>query len=88
MEITHSFVGMNELKKELTTNIYPNPSTGLINIETKGYSRLSIFKMDGRLIETESEFVNNTTKFLPKGIYLFKITHDNDSQEIKRIIIQ
>ena len=69
---------LNGVDEEL--NIYPNPSSGLLNIEFKNKGseilNIKIYNALGQLVYTQSELVNTTTvinlSHLPKGLYYLK----------------
>jgi len=77
-------------------SIYPNPSTGIFNLNFtssyKGLVSLNIFSLDGRQVQSLN-VQKNSSKLLhsislanqPKGIYLVKIT-EGDKQFQQRIV--
>jgi Secretion system C-terminal sorting domain len=65
-------------------NIYPNPSKGLLKIESNNNKnlKLSIFDILGNLITSENNIVSGNTlefKNLSSGIYLIQITDVNQN---------
>lgn len=66
-----TYVGVNELKKSL--NIYPNPTTGIINIDTKETYSVEIFDLKGQVLIEDNAQQSLDISFLKKGIYLLKI---------------
>lgn len=89
-------------KKFITTNnnedvplkvgVYPNPSSGIFNIQLENNSKksqLEVFDMTGKKI-TSAEIYNNYSLDLTgysKGIYIVKI-NTNDKQVVKKIILE
>jgi len=75
------------------TNIYPNPSTGIITLELSGYaqSELSVYDMSGlRLVNKTllgSEKYELDLSFLPGGIYLLRVQNIQHIS-IHKLIIQ
>ncbi|MCK9255634.1 MAG: C25 family cysteine peptidase [Bacteroidales bacterium] len=61
-------------------NIYPNPSTGIINIENENIiSNISVFNNIGQMLENKNYKDSNISidlHNLPNGIYFIKITDD------------
>jgi Secretion system C-terminal sorting domain len=70
--------------------LYPNPSTGLINLNAPIASTFQIFDMKGQQIQ-EGKTTSITTlidlQSKPKGIYLIKLT-GTDKDTYKKIIIK
>ena len=76
-------------------NIYPNPSTGIINIDLpKGLTKLelSVFNMVGQIVFTD-EIVSQTETIktidlsdVPKGIYFIGLKSDGEQQFSKVIL--
>jgi hypothetical protein len=55
-----------------TVNVYPNPTTGILNIDVSDYEGVSVYDMRGRLvIESESPTIDLIDQ--SKGIYLLKV---------------
>jgi hypothetical protein len=75
------------------TNIYPNPSRGIITLELSGYaqSELSVYDMSGlRLVDKTllgSDKYELDLSFLPGGIYLLRVQNIQDIS-IHKLIIQ
>jgi hypothetical protein len=66
--------GTNELSKN-DVRIYPNPTTGVLNISSHETAEASLYTANGSLIETFQ--VNNTKRIdlsnLPNGIYFIRV---------------
>lgn len=82
----------HHLKKEI--KIYPNPTTDLVNIALKNslsISDISIFNLQGKLIEAYSDLNDNTirisTKQYQKGIYLIKISTTEKNNIYKKLVV-
>ena len=78
-------VGADEISNNI--KIYPNPSSGLIRINSANVYNLEIFDITGKMIE--SKFVDNSTSvnMNKAGIYLFRFSNNNEIFT-KRIIIK
>ena len=70
-------------------HIYPNPSTGMVHIETSAeQSEVFIFSSKGQLIKHLIAVSNETLNLddLPKGLYFIKILTQNESKTQKLIL--
>ncbi len=76
-------------------NVYPNPSTGLVYIESAmstGSLNLVVTDINGRVIETGSNSITsgvNTINLngVQKGTYFFKLSNEN-AEKVYRVVIQ
>jgi hypothetical protein len=70
-----SSVGINEIGSDNTINIYPNPVTNNITIETPQQATIEITDIQGRLIKTLEVNAGKTSvdvSTLPSGVYIVK----------------
>jgi hypothetical protein len=66
--------GANILEEMAAVNVYPNPTTGVLNFNaTEEVAEVSIFGMDGKLAMTASTS-NVDMSALPNGIYHYSVT--------------
>lgn len=66
--------------KAITANLYPNPATGFVNIETTQGSRINIYSISGAKVKTISNAATLTTistADMVKGMYLVSIVNNN-----------
>jgi hypothetical protein len=82
-----------KIKKDIDILIYPNPSTGIINIsriDVGNNTLVQVFDMSGRLLKTKI-LINSQTQLdlsnYPKGTYFIRIREEN-RVITKKIIIQ
>jgi hypothetical protein len=76
-------------------NLYPNPSTGIVFIEsafTEGTFNLEITDVNGRIIESGNNTISAGTNSVDlsrveKGTYFFKLSTEN-AEKIYRVVIQ
>ncbi|MCH2044319.1 MAG: T9SS type A sorting domain-containing protein [Saprospiraceae bacterium] len=75
--------------------VYPNPSTGLINIDivqnndVGSIESIQVFSNDGRLVQSYESIPNKSLinlEDLPKGVYYLKVQTTKQS-ELKKIIL-
>jgi len=78
-----------------TVNLYPNPSTGLVYIEsalsTESFN-LVITDINGRVVETGSNSIKNgvntvNLNAVQRGTYFFKLSNEH-AEKVYRIVIQ
>jgi hypothetical protein len=76
-------------------NIYPNPSTGSVFIESTfetGTYNLMVTDINGRIIQTTINSLSTGVNLInlnevQKGVYIFKISNEN-TQKVFRVVIQ
>ena len=88
------FIGSVDENEESQIKIYPNPSTGIITIESeesKMLEKIEVLSTDGRVVFTKDTPKNSSTSInlnkLPPGIYYLKAKLSN-SFIVKKIIRQ
>lgn len=78
-----------------SVNLYPNPSTGLVYIEsalsTESFN-LVITDINGRVVETGSNSIKNgvntvNLNHVQRGTYFFKLSNEN-AEKVYRVVIQ
>ncbi|MBL1221811.1 T9SS type A sorting domain-containing protein [Chryseobacterium sp. L7] len=74
--------------KAKTTNFYPNPTKGEINIKTdKKVKVISVMDMSGKTVaKTESEKADISA--LPKGTYIIKAEFNDNTSAVEKIVKQ
>ncbi len=87
---------------ELKSNLYPNPSSGLVNLEMTipteaGRVEMTIIDLNGKIVSTANweaqdadQSVNHQIdlSFQPKGVYLLNISGTNGSRLMHKLIVQ
>lgn len=76
-------------------SIYPNPAKDIITIETSNSSNhiesVNIYSLQGKIVKTITPNGNSSIKIntadLAKGMYLTEIISDNNTKEIKKLIV-
>lgn len=82
----NNVLATNEVSKARTTNIYPNPTKGEINIKTdKKIKSSSVLDLSGKsVLSTASEKADLSS--LPKGTYLIQIEFADGTSTTEKII--
>ena len=83
------FTGISQID-EVSTKIYPNPATDLVNIETSvsGQTKAELLSQAGKTMLV-TEFYGKTTmdlNHIPSGLYLIKITNNNGVKTYKIVV--
>lgn len=85
-------VGVNSVQAEFTSNIYPNPTTGILFIYYPSADDFSceIFSINGKLVLSKHNIKGSTTKVdmsgLRSGIYIVDIRSGERSEKHKIIL--
>lgn len=85
--------GISEVNLQNEIQIFPNPSTGIINISNLPDRplKLQLFNMLGKLVyETQIQAINYSLNLnlMPGGIYLLKVIEKNKSIVFEKVILQ
>ena len=67
-------------------HLFPNPTTGLVNIEHAENATIMVYNQVGALIETVSNTNQIDLSSFDNGIYIVKVIANN-SANIKRIVL-
>jgi uncharacterized repeat protein (TIGR01451 family) len=73
-------------KSNQNIKIYPNPTTGIINIKAENIKRVEILDMNGKIIYSDKKNIIDLSKKV-KGIYFIKITTQKEVV-VKKIILE
>lgn len=69
------FVGINNTE-EVSVNVYPNPTTSIVNIEAEGLKAVEVLDMAGRTVMTSNKNTVDLSS-LSNGVYMFRIDTEN-----------
>ena len=74
-------IGVNQVKASNNVKVYPNPTTGLVNLENVENATINVYSLAGNLVKTvQSTSVNASINLtgLAKGTYLVKVVKANE----------
>lgn len=78
--------------EQLRFSVYPNPATGLVNIESKRHlKQVKLLDIRGREVATQQIISNKHTfsvEHVPKGVYFLKVTDAEGNTATQRLIKQ
>lgn len=72
------------------TQVYPNPTTGLITIEGNDINKVEVLDINGKMIMTVNDYTNKLQIDLsvyPKGVYFVRLQNDNEIKT-KKVVLQ
>ncbi|OOV20111.1 LamG-like jellyroll fold domain-containing protein [Flavobacterium sp. LM4] len=79
----------NHFEFSSKTTVYPNPSNGLFSLNNDARAAIVVYDLNGKIIKSENINFGNTNLNLnssPNGVYLLKITYDNNQVETIKLI--
>jgi len=82
-------LNVNDFTKNLIS-ISPNPSKGIITINTENTLNLTIYDITGKVVFSKNNVINNETinlSSLQNGVYLAKMVTETGVEETKKIIL-
>ena len=82
-------VGTVNLFKNNTLTVFPNPSSGVFNLEaTAGKYKVRIYSIEGRLINKFNLFEGRTSFTLQPGIYILEAENENGAIATQKVVAQ
>lgn len=87
--VTGNPLGINE-NNDIVVMIYPNPSEGIVNIQTKNNLDIAIFDITGKLVFNAHDISNGNQldlSTLKTGLYLVKL-NDGSNESTQKLIIK
>jgi hypothetical protein len=92
LRVVRNIVGVEDLSgKDIENlNIYPNPTTEVLNIEFENDGNYSLFSIDGKQVLQNGKLQNELTSIdisdLRTGMYLLRVVTDGGNVITKRVI--
>lgn len=88
-------VGIGNVNVSMGLNVYPNPSSGLVNLEfsnVNSNSKLSVIAIDGKTVANQNVAANTNNLYLnleelQSGIYFIRL-QNNKGSAYKRLVIR
>ena len=77
VEIEGPLLSNKDIKQEKPI-LYPNPTTGILNIENVTVNKILIYDLSGKLISKLSSQHQINVSNLSKGVYLFKLISEEE----------
>lgn len=74
---------------EMTTAIYPNPTTGSFVIENANMAQVEIYNLVGQKVyEAQGDVISVDASNWNKGMYLVNIKNQNGSMETRKLMVK
>jgi hypothetical protein len=71
--------------------VYPNPASTFITIKSEKIKEITLYSMDGKIVLEQATQSSTQTKidlpYLPSGMYLLKVTHEDNTIQFKKIAL-
>lgn len=84
--VVSSCIGLEDINSTAILNVYPNPSTGIFQLQVNEEVQLAVYSVEGRLIQQMQLIPGNHLLNLEKegtGIYLLQINTSNGQFRMK-----
>jgi Secretion system C-terminal sorting domain len=84
--VVSSCIGLEDINSTAILNVYPNPSTGIFQLQVKEEVQIAVYSVEGRLIQQMQLIPGNHLLNLEKeatGIYLLQINTSNGQYRMK-----
>ncbi len=80
---------LNDLSNDNAIYIYPNPTSGGLNIFSNSYQNIKLYNSLGQVIfSSEEKLLKLQIEIKETGIYLFQFTNEKGMTTLRRIIVQ
>jgi hypothetical protein len=91
VEVTQRAVGITKTEAEAGINIFPNPTSGVLNIVVANDAHIQIMDVSGRVILMEKDLTGGkvasiNVSELSNGVYIVKIQNDSMST-IRKVVL-
>jgi uncharacterized delta-60 repeat protein len=84
--IPQGLLGLKEIKTGKKNLIYPNPTTGIMNVRTEGFNQYQIMDSLGRVVVNSKELTSTIdVSYLPKGVYYIHLK-GNKEKSVEKFI--
>ena len=82
------FAGLVDLTDNFTVNLHPNPSSGIVHVQSSESTELFVYTPDGRMIYLEENKTTQHTVELTTRAYLLILKNDSGATTVERVIVQ
>lgn len=80
--------GVAENTKDHSFEVYPNPTTGIVRIESEEVVEIQVYNSFGSLVMTFRDMNEINLDVLPKGLYMLIITDPKNNRGTTKVILE
>jgi len=70
---------------EMQVKVYPNPTTGIVNVDAQEVQKIELFDLGGRMLRSMGQTSSVDLSTLPEGVYYLRITCKDGYRVVKVI---
>lgn len=86
-EAYEDIMSVQDLNQESIVEIYPNPTSGIVNIQSeKNIKQIQLISVEGKIVRKYKNENQLNIQDLPKGVYVLKVQLENGKMEVKKLI--
>jgi hypothetical protein len=91
MEVVNRTVGINATSADNSVNIYPNPTSGILQVTSISDATVQLFDLTGKVVLLQTTVSASKTQEINvsnfvNGVYMLKIS-SNDFVTIKKVVL-
>lgn len=81
---------LNEKQKQLYVEVWPNPSSGQLNIRMQDLTKVELMSIEGRMIFSSSSSENSIhiNHLFAPGLYLVKVTNTSGKTFERKVVVE
>ena len=78
--------GMEESSETTTIQVWPNPTTGILHIESDAIDKVEVCNLVGQIVLTAKKVETIDMSHLEKGIYFLMVSYNDERKNVTKII--
>ena len=83
----NDLLAVEDVSSENTVSIYPNPASGILNIQSeKRIRQIQLISVEGKIVKKYASANQLDIHLLPNGIYILKIQLENGKTEVRKMV--
>ena len=86
-EAYDDMMSVQDFMEESLVSIYPNPTSGILNIQSeKPIRQIQLISMEGKIVRKYNAVNQINIQELPKGVYVVKVQLENGKMEVHKLV--
>jgi Secretion system C-terminal sorting domain len=86
-------ISVSEFAEDNFATVFPNPSTGALNVHTAHTAQLQLFNSNGQLLHEQALLHSGQHQIalynpLPAGVYVVHLSHVHGAQALKWVVVE